>query len=176
MKEGILDNCPALFDGNSKTLGLKHMLTVKQLARLGGTTPNAVRYYTRRGLLKPERHPNNGYRMYQPRDARWLRFLRQAKQLGFTLNEIGEILQEARQGHSPCPRVRTLLQQRIEENRRRLGELMSLQSRMEDALEEWSAQPDGVPDGHSVCHLIESYSADHPDQSADDCGKRPRDR
>lgn len=146
------------------------MLTVKEIATLGGTSPNAVRYYTRRGLLKPERHPDNGYRLYQPRDARWLRFLRQAKQLGFTLNEIGDILQEARQGHSPCPRVRALLQQRIEENRRLLDDLMALQSRMEKALEEWLEKPDGIPDGHSVCHLIESYSAEHPDESVVESG------
>lgn len=146
------------------------MLTVTQLAKLSGTTSNAVRYYTRRGLLKPERNPDNGYRMYQPRDARWLRFLRQAKQLGFTLNEIDEILHEARQGLSPCPRVRALLQNRIEENKRRLEEMIALQTRMEQALEEWSDRPDGIPDGHSVCHLIESYTAKHSADSVDTGG------
>ncbi len=45
---------------------------------------------------------------------------------------------------------------RIDENRRKLQELMQLQERMEHALEQWRTMPDGVPDGHSVCHLIES--------------------
>jgi hypothetical protein len=36
---------------------------------------------------------------------------------------------------------------------------MALQTRMEQALLQWADKPDGVPDGHSVCHLIESYGA-----------------
>jgi DNA-binding transcriptional MerR regulator len=135
------------------------MLTVTELARLSDTTPDAVRYYSRRGLLKPERHPENGYRLFRPRDARWLRFVRQAQQLGYTLNEISEIMREADRGQSPCPRVREILQRHIVENRRRLEELMALQSRMERALQDWSDRPDGVPDGESVCHLIESSDA-----------------
>jgi hypothetical protein len=35
---------------------------------------------------------------------------------------------------------------------------MALQKRMEQALEQWADMPDGVPDGHSVCHLIESFA------------------
>lgn len=136
------------------------MLTVTELARRSGATPHAVRYYTRMGLLHPERNPDNGYRLYVPRDVKSLCFIRQAKQLGFTLNEIKEIMHEADTGHSPCPRVRAILQQRIAENRRRLESLMSLQSRMERALEDWEDQPDGLPDGHTVCHLIESVGVD----------------
>ena len=58
----------------------------------------------------------------------------------------------------PCPRVREILMTRIKENRSHLEELMALQSRMEQALEQWKKMPDGVPDGHSVCHLIESVT------------------
>ena len=136
------------------------MLTVTELAKLSDTKPNIVRYYTRRGLLRPERNPNNGYRLYRPRDAGWLRFVRQAQDLGYTLNEITEIMQEADRGQSPCPRVREILQRHIVENRKRLEDLMALQARMERALRSWSESPDGAPDGHSVCHLIESHGAD----------------
>ncbi|MEA2079461.1 MAG: MerR family transcriptional regulator [Pseudomonadota bacterium] len=133
------------------------MLTVTELARRSGTTPHAVRYYTRRGLLRPERNPDNGYRLYKYREVAWLRFIRQAKRLGYTLNEIREIMHDSEQGKSPCPRVREILLQRIDENRQQLEELMALQTRMEQALEQWAAMPDGVPDGISVCHLIESF-------------------
>ena len=49
---------------------------------------------------------------------------------------------------------------RIDENRQRLDELLALQVRMEQALKKWGDMPDGVPDGHSVCHLIESVISD----------------
>jgi len=136
------------------------MLTVTELANRSGATPHAVRYYTRLGLLRPERNPDNGYHLYQPREVGWLRFIQQAKRLGYTLNEIKEIMHDADQGRSPCPRVREILQQRIVENRRRLEALMALQRRMENALLDWAEKPDGIPDGYSVCHLIESFGAD----------------
>lgn len=136
------------------------MLTVTELARRSGATPHAVRYYSRMGLLRPERNPDNGYRLYEHKEVGWLRFIRQAKRLGYTLSEIREIMHDSDQEKSPCPRVREILLRRIDENRQQLDELMNLQARMEQALEQWAELPDGVPDGHSVCHLIESFAAD----------------
>jgi len=145
-----------------------YTLTVTDLANRSGATPHAVRYYTRMGLLRPKRNPDNGYRLYQHSEVNWLRFIRQAKRLGYTLNEIREIMHDSDQGKSPCPRVREILNQRIDENRRQLEELMALQTRMEQALDQWSDMPDGVPDGDSVCHLIESFAgqdSEQPDQT-----------
>jgi DNA-binding transcriptional MerR regulator len=136
------------------------MLTVTQLANQSGTSPHVVRYYTRVGLLRAERNPDNGYHLYKPRDISWLRFIRQAKRLGYTLSEIKAIRHDADQGHSPCPRVRKILQRRLVENRRHLEELMALQTRLEQAFLKWADMPDGVPDGDSVCHLIESFGDD----------------
>ncbi len=133
-------------------------MTVTELAKQSGTTPHAVRYYTRMGLLSPTRNPRNGYRLYQTSEINWLRFIHQAKALGYTLHEIQEIKQDWRQGRSPCPRVREILQHRILENRRHLETLMRLQQRMEKALLQWSHMPDEDPDCQSVCHLIESIS------------------
>jgi|GEM_PF-4174707 len=70
-------------------------LTVHQLADRADTTSHAVRYYTRIGLLKPDRHPGNGYKLFAYDDVNRLRFIRQAKTLGFTLNEIAEVLHDA---------------------------------------------------------------------------------
>ncbi len=137
---------------------LEKMLTVTELARSSNTTQHAVRYYTRMGLLRPERDPNNDYRLFHQREINWLRFVQQAKQLGYTLAEIKEIMHDSDHKQSPCPRVREILQCRIKENREKLEELMNLQNRMEKALHQWNNMPDGIPDGDSVCHLIESFT------------------
>jgi len=134
------------------------MMTVNDLSRRTGVTSHAVRYYSRIGLLNPGRNPDNGYRIFDRGDLARLKFIRQAQSLGFTLEEISDILKEGEQGRAPCPQVRDILRRHIEENRRKLAEMMDLQQRMEEALEHWEAMPDGVPDGHSVCHLIESES------------------
>jgi len=135
-------------------------ITVTELANQSSATPHAVRYYTRMGLLNPVRHPDNGYRLYKPGDISTLTFIRQAKMLGYTLNEIREILHDAEEGDSPCPRVREIIEKRIQETRTKLEELAVLQERMESALKKWSKMPDGVPDGHTICHLIETFVTD----------------
>ncbi len=135
------------------------MLTVTELARRSGTTQHAVRYYTRMGLLRPDRDPSNGYHLYHEREINWLRFIQQAKQLGYTLKEIRDILHDFDQKQSPCPRVREILQLHIKENREKLEELIDLQRCIESALQKWQDMPDGIPDGNSVCYLIESFSS-----------------
>lgn len=136
-----------------------YLYTVTELANHCDTTPHAVRYYTRKGLLHPKRNPDNGYRLYRLSEVSWLKFVRQAKSLGYTLNEIKEIMHDVDDDASPCPRVREILMKRIDENRQHLDELMALQIRMEQALMRWKKMPDGIPDGHSVCHLIESVTS-----------------
>ena len=129
---------------------------VKQLARLCKVPADTVRHYTRIGLLKPDRDPVNGYYQYRISDSKRLDFIKKAKSLGYSLKEIEHILAESRKGKSPCPLVRELISQRIQENRAHLEQLMELQLRMENALTSWEKMPDGVPNGESICHLIES--------------------
>lgn len=131
-------------------------MMVNQLARRTATSPHLVRYYSRIGLLRPARDPHNGYKRFNAADVARLRFIRQAKSLGFTLSEIAEVLDRANRGESPCRRVREIITAHVEENRRQLESMEALQSRMETALERWRAMPDAESDAHMVCHLIES--------------------
>jgi DNA-binding transcriptional MerR regulator len=132
------------------------ILTVSELAHCSAVTVEAIRHYTDKGLLQPKRENANGYRIYQLADVGRVRFIRQAKLLGFTLNEIDRILSHADKGRSPCSDVRDMIRDKITSNRRRLDELEKLQMNMEHALDQWRAMPDKAPDGDSICHLIES--------------------
>lgn len=131
-------------------------MTVTALARSSEVAPHVVRYYARIGLLSPARDSNNGYKLFAEGDVARLRFIRKAKLLGYTLGEIAKIFNHASHGESPCPMVRDIIEKRIDENCRKLDELMKLQKRMEQALGDWRVQPDRLPDGDRVCHLIES--------------------
>ena len=132
------------------------MLTVSELALHSGVPAHVVRYYLRIGLILPAMQQDNGYRLFEDGDIRQLRFIRMAKNLGFTLNEIRQIVSHATTGESPCPEVRRIIELRIMENRRRIDEMLVLQERMESALKRWNKMPDGMPDGDSICHLIEA--------------------
>lgn len=132
-------------------------IKVSELAKRGGVTAETVRHYTREGLLAPTRHPDNGYQLFSTTDLERLHFIQRARKLGFSVAEIRDILTHADQGGSPCPLVRDFLTNRLPQIRARIAELEALASRMEQALESWQDMPDGTPDGHSLCRLIESF-------------------
>lgn len=68
-------------------------LTIGQLARHAGVGVETIRFYEREGLLaEPERRPS-GYRQYPAEVVRRVRFIRHAKELGFTLREIQGLLE-----------------------------------------------------------------------------------
>ena len=113
-------------------------MKVSELAREAGVTAETVRHYTRESLLQPTRNPSNGYQIYTHSDLERLRFIQRARTLGFSVNEIREILEQADHGDSPCPLVRDLLAHRLPEIRQRIAELQALAARMEQALEAWA--------------------------------------
>ncbi|MHB1322573.1 MAG: MerR family transcriptional regulator [Acidithiobacillus ferrivorans] len=133
-------------------------MTVSELARRAGVTADTVRHYTHRGLLVPRRDERNGYNFYGSDDLTRLLFIRKARLLGFSLGDVGDILKDSSHGHSPCPRVRKLMEQHLQESRRKLLDLKKLQTRMERATALWATMPDGMPDGNAVCHLIEAMA------------------
>ncbi|MCA1773856.1 MAG: MerR family DNA-binding protein [Halomonas sp.] len=132
-------------------------MKVSELAKRGGVTAETVRHYTREQLLAPKRHPDNGYQLYSATELERLQFIQRARKLGFSVAEIRDILAHADQGDSPCPLVRDLLANRLPQIRAQIQELEALAQRMEQALESWQHMPDGTPDGHSLCRLIESF-------------------
>jgi len=134
------------------------MMTATILAKQSDVSLYTVRHYTRIGLLKPSRNSSNNYKVYQPSDATRLHFIQAAKSLGFSLTEIKEILSEAKHGNSPCPLVREIIERHIEENRRKIKEMQKLQKKMESALTDWKLMDNSMPNGDSVCHLIESVA------------------
>lgn len=134
------------------------MITASVLAKMTDVPVFTVRHYTRIGLLSPVRNSVNGYKMYRPSDVERLNFITSAKELGFTLAEIAEILDHAAHRDTPCPMVREIVDKRIEENRQRIAELKRLQKRLEKAADLWSGMNNSIPNGHSVCQLIETFS------------------
>lgn len=134
--------------------------TVSALAKAAGVSADTVRFYTREGLLHPQRDPNNGYQRFGERDLQRLRFARKARQLGFSLREIVAILGDADRHNSPCPQVRDLFARKLNEVEQQLAELTALRDRMRAATEHWLTMPDGTPNGETICTLIEHWDAD----------------
>lgn len=132
-------------------------MKVSELARQACVSADTVRFYTRAGLLRPSRDPGNGYQHYGATDLQRLRFARKARQLGFSLKEVTAILGDADRQRSPCPQVRDLFALKLAGVERQLRELTELRDRMRAAMEQWLAMPNGAPDGHTICRLIEHW-------------------
>lgn len=110
---------------------MREVLTIGEVAKAAEIGVETIRFYEREGLIaEPPRRPS-GYRQY-PREAiRRLRFIRRAKELGFTLHEIGELLSLRVDPSTTCADVRAMARAKIEDIDGRVAEL----HRIKDVLE-----------------------------------------
>src|SRR5690606_23233258 len=108
------------------------VLTIGQLAKQAGVGVETIRFYERAGLIaEPERRPSSRYRQYPPQAVRRVRFIRHAKELGFTLKEIQELLELRVDPESTCADVRQRAKDKISDIEERIESL----ARMKAALE-----------------------------------------
>jgi MerR family transcriptional regulator, mercuric resistance operon regulatory protein len=106
----------------------KNADTIGALAKAAGVGVETVRYYQRRGLLPEPPRPPGEVRRYGEQDVKRLRFIRSAQTAGFTLAEIGELLELS--AADDRQRARELAEARVAELDSKIAEL----SRARDAL------------------------------------------
>lgn len=129
-------------------------LRVNEAAKRFRVNANTVRHYVRIGLLNPPKD-DSGYHRFGESDIQTLKFVLNARELGFTLEDIKQLLDDAERGESPCPHARTLIELRLTQAREKLSSLQALVERMEEATATWKTMPDCEPCGQHICHLIE---------------------
>jgi len=134
-----------------------NMMT-SELAKHVGVTAETVRFYTRKGLLSATKLPTNGYKTYNAEAIARLKFIRQAKNVGFSLKEIEKIIVLSELGSSPCSKVREMLAKKISETKQNIKSMNQHLSMMEGSLSGRADKPDMVPDGKAICCLIEHWS------------------
>src|SRR5260370_39345131 len=111
-------------------------LTVGELARRAHVNRETVRYYERRRLLPRPLRTTSGYRVFSDDALRRLRFIRHAKALGFSLNEIKELLALRVNSIGACDRVQERTQAKmadIDEKIRSLKQVKDALSELVDA-------------------------------------------
>lgn len=105
-------------------------LTIGRVARGAGLAIDTVRYYEREGLIEKPARSAAGYRHYGPEVVARLRFIRQAKELGFTLSEIRELLALKVAPGKSCADVKARAEAKIADVEQRIAQL----NRMKRAL------------------------------------------
>ncbi|WP_342117724.1 MerR family transcriptional regulator [Pseudoduganella sp. OTU4001] len=107
-------------------------MQIGELAQVTGISRDTLRYYEKRGLLRARRS-GNGYRDYPPEAADWLRYIRTAQALGFTLQEIEAdlpLLSAAADGAATAVALRGALQAKLDEIDRRIDGLQALRGEL----------------------------------------------
>ena len=96
---------------------------IGELAERAGVNRETLRYYERRGLLKPARRTASGYRVYDRESAARLLFIKRAQAFGFSLEEIRDLLGMKPENPRSCNRVMNMLDGKIEESTERIREM-----------------------------------------------------
>ncbi|MBI3958596.1 MAG: heavy metal-responsive transcriptional regulator [Chloroflexi bacterium] len=137
------------------TVDDKDRLQIGELAALADTSAKTIRFYEDEGLLPPARRAANDYRVYASDDVERLRFIRSARDLGFSLNDLHEILALRERGEAPCRYVVHLIDHKRSEIDARIRQLHELQAELDYLL----GMADQLPDDEiemkrCICHLI----------------------
>ena len=136
-------------------------LLIGDVAKRTGLPAPTIRYYEEVGLLKKPVRAESGYRSYTSKTIDELLFVKKAQALGFTLEEIAEILRLSRSGQRPCERVLALSHKHLDAIDARIRDLRKFRSYLAGELSKWDRQGTAVTcDG--LCQFISDATPDAP--------------
>jgi DNA-binding transcriptional MerR regulator len=130
-------------------------MQIATLAKHGVVTVQTVRFYERRGLLRDPQRKESGYRVYGEEDLRRLRFIRQAKSLGFSLDEIRQFLRMREQGLCPCTDVIKIGERHLRDVEVQIARLTSFRNELHRAVRKWKKSGKQKIEAGAFCALIE---------------------
>ncbi len=131
-------------------------LKIGELAKQTGLTVGNLRYYSDIGLLQPVHRGDNGYRYYAQNASEQVEFIKKAQSLGFTLEEIKQILDVRNGGQIPCNLVQSLLNNKIEQLAIQIKQMTLFKRELEEYHAIWANKPESNLKQEEVCPLIDS--------------------
>lgn len=122
-------------------------LTIGAFAKAAGVNVETIRFYQRKGLLLEPNRPYGSVRRYGGADVARVKFVKSAQRLGFSLDEVGELLRLEDGTH--CSEAAQLAALRLADVRARLADLTRMETALSKLVNECCAH-----DGHASCPLI----------------------
>lgn len=129
-------------------------LKIGEVARSTGLSVEAIRYYERLGLLREIPRTDSGYRQFDSGDVRRLRFVQRAQALGFSLEEIRELLELRGSPSASAAEVRQVAQAKLAQIEHKLEDL----ARIRDALEAAACTCTGTGPA-SECPILDALAS-----------------
>ena len=122
-------------------------------SKASGISAKRIRHYEQVGLVAAASRTDAGYRQYDERDVHTLRFIRNARDLGFSISEIGELLGLWRDRRRPSRQVKTLAEGHIQELERKVQGLLAMKATLEHLVRRCRG------DERPECPILESISS-----------------
>lgn len=130
-------------------------MKIGDVAKTVGLTVKTIRYYELQRLLDEPKRTESGYRIYGQKDVQRLEFIKQAKRLGLSLDEIHDVLVLHGEKQAPCVHVLALMDQKLERVDTVMRELDEFRKEMLRLRTESQVRLDQLPEGAQVCGIIE---------------------
>ena len=102
-------------------------LTIGRLARAAGVPVSTIRFYERRGILRPDGRSQSNYRKYSRQTLEKLKLVRCGQGIGLSLKDVRELIRLVDSEESPCRDIDKLLRARLEDIRQRMRDLRKLE-------------------------------------------------
>lgn len=134
---------PARAAASAATAGAP--LTIGQAAERSGVSPKMLRHYESLGLLPPVARTASGYRLYGEKEVHTLRFIRRARDLGFSMAEIAELLKLWQNRRRASGQVKRIAQSHIADLDRRMAEMQAMRRALAELAD--CCHGDERPDG-----------------------------
>jgi DNA-binding transcriptional MerR regulator len=131
---------------------------IGKVASQTGVSIDTIRFYERSGLLGKPARTEGRYRLYREQDIQHLRFIRRAQELGFSLQEIRELLLIQNEQVEPCTHVRDLIEQKLAAVRAKLDHLRTLQRELESAHASCTNTLAGCGGHDDCCPVLEAIA------------------
>ncbi|MEA3118804.1 MAG: MerR family transcriptional regulator, copper efflux regulator [Paraburkholderia sp.] len=130
-------------------------MNIGEAAKASGVSAKMIRHYEEAGLIRPAMRTQSNYRVYLPNDVEVLRFVRQARRLGFSMNQIATLLGLWKDHSRPSSKVKHLVKEQIGELDRRIRELMEMKKTLENLAEHCRG------DARPECPILDALAAQH---------------
>ncbi len=116
---------------------LSKTLTIGSLAGEAGVSVETIRFYQRKNLLHEPQRPYGSIRHYGPAEVSRVRFIKAAQRIGFTLDEIAQLLQL--EDGTKCSQARDIAEHKLVDVRCRMADLQRIESALADLVERCAA-------------------------------------
>ena len=147
------------FCGGIHSRGEKGMYRIGELAKACGVKADTLRFYEKNGLISPGIRNESGYRLYSEQDKRRLEFIIRAKSVGFSLADIGELLDlDTNKAKVTCQEVKAVADTKLAQVEQKIIEL----TRFRDNLRELSNICCGGPRSAEHCAILETLESGVP--------------